>query len=430
METKEITIKDQLTGIEASKAEQIEKTFAPMVTMLKEYETAYKEIISLDQEDPETAKRAKRLRLDIGKIRIAAEKNRKEQKEEYLRAGKAIDGVNNILKWAIAEKEGKLKEIETYQERKEQERKEALEAERIEILSQYEVDGTHLSLGEMADPVWENYLAGTKANYEQVKEAEKKAEEERKIQEKKARVYNERREILLPYAGYIDPATLTIDTTTEEYQEILSLAREKKAEYVLEQKRIRDENERLKKEREEREAKEKAQKEKQDYRMRKMGSLGFTFNGESFVYRDINYLWTGLLRLSNEEFENTFSRAKNRKSAHDEADRKEREERNRREDEERRKQEEEKKAREKALAEERRKREEAEQKERERQQRELEEKKAREKEERRKAAAPDREKLIDAIDYLFSLTFQTLPPGQAVCEAIDVLKKCVEEMNT
>jgi hypothetical protein len=32
---------------------------------------------------------------------------------------------------------------------------------------------------------------------------------------------------------------------------------------------------------------------------------------------------------------------------------------------------------------------------------------------------------IGAIDFLFFLEFKTLPPGQAVCEAIDVLKKCV-----
>lgn len=41
----------------------------------------------------------------------------------------------------------------------------------------------------------------------------------------------------------------------------------------------------------------------------------------------------------------------------------------------------------------------------------------------------DKRKLIEAIGFLFSLEFSTTPPGEAVCQSIDILKKCVEDMS-
>ena len=90
----------ELEVIEPSKALAIKETFSPMVEMLEGFELKYNNLINDSEIEitKDVSKQAKRIRLDIAKIRIHADKVRKENKEEYLRATKAIDGVFNILK--------------------------------------------------------------------------------------------------------------------------------------------------------------------------------------------------------------------------------------------------------------------------------------------------------------------------------------------
>lgn len=178
-ETKDLIIKDQLLGLNKSKAEELEKTFSPMINMLKGFEKEYNNVLSLDIKDPLTAPKAKRLRLDIGRIRIETGKLKDEQKKYIKLEDKAIMGVHNILVWAVKEKEDKLKEIELYYETIEKNRIEALKNERILILDDYDMDGSNLSLGEMSTEVWDNFFNGVKTVHEAKIEAEKKAEKER-----------------------------------------------------------------------------------------------------------------------------------------------------------------------------------------------------------------------------------------------------------
>jgi len=175
---KELVITEELKGLEESKARQIEAVFAPMVEMLKGFEKAYDEIVSMEI-SKDTCKTAKRLRLDISKIRIEADKIRIEQKAEYTRGGNAVQGVYNILKFAVADKEEHLKDIETHFERLEDEKKKTIQAEREVALLKYDFNGSEINLGVMDSAVWNNFLSGTKLNYEAVKEAEIKAEKER-----------------------------------------------------------------------------------------------------------------------------------------------------------------------------------------------------------------------------------------------------------
>lgn len=189
--TSELTIKKELSGLDASKAEQIEAVFSPMVKMLKGFETKYDEVINL-KISPEKCTKAKRLRIDISKVRIDADKVRKVQKEEYLRAGNAIQGVYNILKFAVVDKEDSLKEIETHYERIEEEKKIKLQEERQLELEKYDVDGSQIDLGSMREEIWSNFLTGSKSNYAAGKEAERKVEEIRQAAIKKAEAEQKR----------------------------------------------------------------------------------------------------------------------------------------------------------------------------------------------------------------------------------------------
>ena len=264
---KELILSNELKGIEESKAAQIKATFEPMIKMLDAFELAYSEIMEMEQSE-EKSKKAKRLRIDIGKIRIETEKNRKIQKEEYLRAGKAIDGVSNIVKWAVTEKEESLKEIETFYERIEAERVAKIDSERIESLSLYGIDGSSMNLGVMSDEVWENLLAGSKAGYEAKKEAERKAEEERIERERKNEVYQSRKMALAPYYQFLQ-GDISIDSSEAEYEEIFSSAKAAMVQYQEKQEEIRKENERLKKEQEEKDSKAAEERKAQEEALRK-----------------------------------------------------------------------------------------------------------------------------------------------------------------
>lgn len=187
----DLIITGELKGLEKSKALQIEAVFAPMVEMLKGFESAYEKVILMEP-SKDTSKIAKRLRLDISRVRIDADKIRKIQKEEYVRGGNAVQGVYNILKFAVTDKEEKLKDIELHFERLEEEKKKTFQAERELELNKYDVDGSITDLGTMDNNVWKNFLSGTKLNYEAVKEAEKIAEDERIAKIEAERIEQER----------------------------------------------------------------------------------------------------------------------------------------------------------------------------------------------------------------------------------------------
>lgn len=186
----------ELKALEASKAEMVRQTFEPMVKMLSQFETAYVRITERSKIEvtKDLCVDAKRLRIDISKVRIATEKERKAQKEEYLRAGKAIDGVANILKWAVADKEAALENIEKHFENTEKERLEKLQSKRLVEIAPY-YDAAGIDLASMQDDVYQAYLAAKKKDYADRLEAERKAEEERKVREAAEAAERERMQI-------------------------------------------------------------------------------------------------------------------------------------------------------------------------------------------------------------------------------------------
>lgn len=186
----ELTIKTELSQLNESKANQIEATFLPMIEMLKSFEEEYQNVVSSAEcgVDKEVTKKARDLRLKIKKVRVEAEKARKAEKEQYLRAGKAIDGVNNILKFAVEEKENKLSEIENYFEIQEKERLKKLQEERVALVSEFLEDAHERDLSSMEEDVFKAFYESKKQAYLDNIEAEKKAEEERKAKEEAERL--------------------------------------------------------------------------------------------------------------------------------------------------------------------------------------------------------------------------------------------------
>ena len=165
----------ELKGVEPSKAAAIKAVFEPMVQMLEGMEAAYNSVMNEAKEGitPEVMAKAKNIRLAIAKVRTTTEASRKEQKSQYLVAGKAIDGVANILKFAVSEKEDNLKKIETHFERIEAERIARIKAEREELLKPFVEDVTVYDLGRMEAEVWNIFLGKKEIQYREAIEAER-----------------------------------------------------------------------------------------------------------------------------------------------------------------------------------------------------------------------------------------------------------------
>jgi len=152
----ELTKPELYTGIAPDGVASLQAAFAPHFIA---FHSLAGEASAIGQDQP---KAARSLRLKLKAIRVDAEKTRKALKEDSLRRGKAIDGVNALLEYQLVPVEQAMEEIEKAEERREAARKAALRDARMEELRPY-ADPTHYALGEMPEEAWQQLLAGAKA---------------------------------------------------------------------------------------------------------------------------------------------------------------------------------------------------------------------------------------------------------------------------
>lgn len=195
--TTELLNVPELKTIAVEKSEQIKATFAPMVTMLEGYESRVNEIVKQSKIEitKDVCADAKRCRLDIVKVRTQTKELHKKNKAEILIAGRAIDGIKNVVTWAVSEKEAELKKIEDHFVNIERERLLTLESDRKQMLAdQSDVDVFSLTIDikNIDDEVWKAYFASKKQERLDRLQAEKEAEEQR-IKEEQSRIEEEKR---------------------------------------------------------------------------------------------------------------------------------------------------------------------------------------------------------------------------------------------
>jgi len=136
------------------------------------------QITSIHQKDK--MKEAREMRLTLRGIRVAGEKKHKELKSDYLLAGRAIDGVKNILLASIEPLERHLAEQEQYAERLLEQQRQALIAERTEAIRPFVPEGQPLPALELMDEKqWAAYLDDAKLLHSAKIEDARKAEAER-----------------------------------------------------------------------------------------------------------------------------------------------------------------------------------------------------------------------------------------------------------
>jgi hypothetical protein len=183
MNTALATIVEQ-SGLERAKAETIWSHFEEHFTAASECGAKVNglEITNINQK--KEMKLARDTRLKLKKIRIAAEKTKKELKDGVLKEGRFIDATFNLIANNTKPLEADLLEKENFAKRKEAERKERLRVERTGKLKPLGVNVQLLDLENMTDDGFEQLLEISQRAYEKRLEEQRKAEEERIAREK------------------------------------------------------------------------------------------------------------------------------------------------------------------------------------------------------------------------------------------------------
>lgn len=249
------------------KVQALMKVFAPAFQEARGLVELAKDIKVTDENDVETMQLAREKRLALKEIRVTVEKTRKELKEQSLREGRAIDGAANILKALIVPVEEHLQQQEKFAELLEEKRLNERYEKRLNELTPYVSDVSLYKLKEMSDAAFDNLLSDCKTAHEQKIAAEKKAEEERLENERKQKVFTERRIALAPYTDFLpDDFELTIDTPETQYGLMLDKVKSAKAQHDKEQEAIAEQ---AKKDREAKEQAEAALKKQQEEQAKK-----------------------------------------------------------------------------------------------------------------------------------------------------------------
>jgi len=239
-----------------SMAESIASNFAPFMGEVQEQIELLK---PLELGDPEHVEVARRISIDLGKIRSRKDAVKKEQKEYYLKVGRFIDALSNTVEGMITLTQDESKEHAKYFENLEKQRLEKLKADRLALISPY-METPPLGLDLINEDTFQIMLLGAKKSHEDRMEAERMAEESRIEAERIKKLHHERRELMLPVYQFWPGVEKNPDfglMTNKEFLKFQSEASKSKDAYDQEQIRIKADNDRLRAEAEERERLEK-----------------------------------------------------------------------------------------------------------------------------------------------------------------------------
>lgn len=186
-----IQVNPQEFGVQENKAGEIAELFKPMVEAMNELAPELKDITTLEINE-DTCARAKDLRKKYVKIRTGTVAIHKDAKAYFLAGGRFVDAWKNAQEKASASIETALCGIEEYYINIEREKAAEKKAVRDAELQKYEIDSQFVDTGGMPDEVWDNYIAGVKAQHEARVETERKEEADRIAKEKVDREERER----------------------------------------------------------------------------------------------------------------------------------------------------------------------------------------------------------------------------------------------
>lgn len=234
-------------GLQESQVVEIEQAFMPKIVERDALKSVYEGLLTKEI-TPELCREAKEVRLKLVKVRTGIADIHKTQKAFFLAAGRFVDAWKNKETLPIEQMEENLKLIETHYEKIEAERIQKLEAERKELVLKFtEFPASNLAL--MTEDVFNAYLKGVELAYNAKIEEERKAEELRIETEKKAKLHEERKQLALPFYEFWTDFEKSLnfgEQSESDFNNFIDRIKKAKADKDLQIEAQRKENERLK----------------------------------------------------------------------------------------------------------------------------------------------------------------------------------------
>jgi hypothetical protein len=265
---------DEVKQLPPEVASDLQASFEPLFQKAQEWKIKAQGLTVTSAKEAKKMKEAREARLELKRIRVDAEKVRKQLKEESLLKGKAIDGMYNIIKFLIQPIEQHLEEQEKFIERQEAARLDTLEEKRVEELSKYVEDVSIYHVRDMSNEAFTGLLNSQKQLFEINQKEEKEAERKRQEEEEYQREKEYRENKISTFKELIQAWELELELPAEltDSEKFMSIDREAFKLKVTEFSKtinqqvadVKAENDRLKKEREEKEKKESEEKAKRE----------------------------------------------------------------------------------------------------------------------------------------------------------------------
>lgn len=241
--------------IEKTKGDYIREKFQDFTQAVEEWSEKANAIVVTDETQKELMLEAREGRLLLKDKRIEVEKTRQSLKEQSLNEGRLIDSVAKYLKGLIEPAEKHLELQEKFIEIQEQNKRIQLKADRTELLQPYKevIDPNSIQLDLITEEAFTTILNGAKFSLENKKAEALRVEEERLENDRKQKLFQERRLQIVEYKQFYNSETdlvLTTETGTLEFNMLLQNLIHRHGQEIIRQDDIKKQNEALKKQNE------------------------------------------------------------------------------------------------------------------------------------------------------------------------------------
>lgn len=241
--------------IEKTKGDYIREKFQDFTQAVEEWSEKANAIVVTDETQKEAMLEAREGRLLLRAKRIEIEKVRTSLKEQSLNEGRLIDGIAKYLKGLIEPAEKHLELQEKFIEIQEQNKRIQLKADRTKLLEPYKevIDPSSIQLDLITDEAFTTILNGAKFSLENKKAEALRVEEERLENDRKQKLFQERRLQIVEYKQFYNSETdliLTTETDALKFNMLLQELIYRHGQDVIRQNEIKKQNEALRKQNE------------------------------------------------------------------------------------------------------------------------------------------------------------------------------------
>lgn len=233
--TQEIVAHASEYKLEPSQAKDLVGNLPQIQSEREALEQQYDEIIKMDIEAPETAKKARELRILIKENRTKGITVwHKTTKEYFLKAAQFIDAVKRKEEAVNVRMEDNLEQIEKHLELKKKREREELHQSRLNELAPYSnFVPFGINYGDITEDEYKKVYNGAKLQHEQMVENQKIEEEERLIKEEQERKERLERE----------------EAERKEREEARKKAEEERIKFIEREKKLQEERKKAEEER-------------------------------------------------------------------------------------------------------------------------------------------------------------------------------------